>query len=248
VRDPILAIIGIILLCVICLPQLAGGAIRNLVQRVRMRRDVDELHRLARIARGIRCERFDNLMQPPPLGNNGRYLWEPFMGDVPTHNTDEPCPHCQARCVECGADGKVRCQAFGCGGRGIIVHAQKVCTALPPDQPHPKDCLCEGTKRIITQSETCPVCKGSQYAVCAPCGGTTRISTGCDNAASAAGYANREAARMAGTMSLWQWYDQAPRCGECRGTGRVQETLNADDLKNIAYAKEIVASQGKRCL
>jgi hypothetical protein len=189
---------------------------------------------------------FDKLAtQPPTLpwvspdgelvrpSSEGRYRWQPAMGDIPTRNTEQPCPHCQARCPECNDEGKLRCQAFGCGGRGIIVHAQRVCTAQFPD-PHPQSCACKGTKRIVTQSEPCPVCQCTQYQICALCGGTKLISTGRDNA-------GREEARAKGHVALWEWTAKAPRCVPCRGTGRVQETLNEQDIKNLEYAKKVVA-------
>ncbi|HEY1209990.1 MAG TPA: hypothetical protein VGE85_11520 [Terracidiphilus sp.] len=168
----------------------------------------------------------------------GRYRWTPDMGDIPTRNTAEPCPHCRARCEECDDSGMIRCQAFRCGGSGIIVHAEKLCTALPSGQPHPEECACGGSGRIVTQQEICPVCKGTQYARCALCDGTTVVSTGRDNT-------GREAARQMGAAPLWRWHDAAPRCVHCQGTGRVQETLNLDDKKNLEHAKKIVARQSR---
>lgn len=184
----------------------------------------------------------------PASGCGERYPWTPELGDVPTRNTLDPCPHCRARCPECNDEGMIRCQAFGCGGRGVIVHAKKVCTALPVDQKHPKDCLCGGTKRITTQSEPCPVCHGDRYATCAPCSGTTQVSSGRDNTARVLvgeAFLNRAEALQKGILALWQWQAAAPPCIECRGTGRMQETLNEQDIKNLEYVRKVVASQSR---
>ena len=177
----------------------------------------------------------------------GRMRWTPAMGEIPTRNSTEPCPACQAPCSECGGKGEHPCYAFGCGGRGYVIYASKPCDAeIPAGQKHPKDCACEGSRRIVTQKGTCTVCQGTKVEKCAVCRGEGYVSTGLNNGSPAAGFDNRAVAWLAGMPALWAWQAAAPPCRACRGTGWVQETLNALDKKNLNNAKKVQKSLAGR--
>ena len=118
-----------------------------------------------------------------------------------TRNSDIPCPACAAPCPECGGEGQHPCYAFGCMG-GILIHAEEICTRLPVSEPHPEICDCRGTKRIVTQSQPCPVCQGTRIEPCAVCRASGQLSSGRDNLAYAAGYLSRAHAMVAGGMVL----------------------------------------------
>ena len=166
-----------------------------------------------------------------------------------TRNSDIPCPACAAPCPECGGEGQHPCYAFGCMG-GILIHAEEICTRLPVSEPHPESCVCRGSRRIVTQSQPCPVCKGTRIEPCAVCRATGKLSSGRDNLAYAAGYLSRAHAQLAGGMALWRWQEEAPACLPCKGTGWQQVPVTPAERENIRHAEQVqksLASRAKTC-
>ena len=240
--------VGTILLCLFCLLQFYRRIVRAIAERG---------HAELALLRGTRLMRENSLRNQAsrdqashnPALHEGRRRWTPAMGEsVPTRNSKEPCLACQALCTECGGKGEHPCSAFGCGGRGFLVHSQQRCNGGPVDQLHPESCACEGSGMIAIQKQTCPVCKGTKIETCAVCQATGCVATGRDNHAPGGEYEGREdALTKGGIPAIWKWiigserHPGAPPCLECKGTGWQQETLNAWDRKNRKHAQEYVA-------
>jgi hypothetical protein len=243
-----LAILGAVLLCLLFLAPMIRSGVNALAERGRAEliylRGLWQMREEARRKSGAERMSYFRSLTGEEIDRQRsqiRRIWTPAMVDIATHNSDRPCPACLARCTECADDGKRTCQAFGCGGRGIRIHAQKFCDALPMDRKHPKKCICGGSRRIVTQSDVCPVCQGTKREICSSCRGTTQIGTGLMNHAPAAGHAGRAEAWAAGIAALFMWQSKAPKCVACRGTGWEQETLDSDEKKNLENVRKTVA-------
>lgn len=97
-------------------------------------------------------------------------------------DTDQFCPDCLSQCDVCGGSGNKICEAFKCGGSGVVPLPFAICTesscldgkagVLNPHCPR-----CHGTGSYLPMG-TCQVCHGSGKMTCSVCRGTGKRPTG----------------------------------------------------------------------
>jgi len=130
----------------------------------------------------------------------------------------QPCTACLGTCGDCHGAGEKPCTLTGCAGSGYV----KVkfvpcpdCLGSKAGKTKPKCGTCNG-RGEVADPEKCKGCDENGLAVCPPCRGTGKVSTGKADG-KADGYDDR-----------LKEFITVPPCAKCKGTGRTAETKPQD--------------------